>query len=203
MSHCGTSTSDNHFDYRLIVLKDIQYNIALDSEFFVLEGMSSTFVGMTLVCLIGIELCMFGLTIAVRFPCSSLLGPSVLFGTEWSTSTPNSREWEREYRPCVNLHREKLFQFPWNCVKLKSVSCTSNSPARTCDFRNVDFESSRSSAKSKSWNNPSLHRSAVFPTQQYCQYSLVWWMYAIKRAKRLSKYFVHFFDRTSKFIHRP
>ena len=25
MSHCGTSTSDNFFDYRLIVLKDIQH----------------------------------------------------------------------------------------------------------------------------------------------------------------------------------
>ena len=25
MSHCGTSTFDNHFDYRLIVLKDIQH----------------------------------------------------------------------------------------------------------------------------------------------------------------------------------
>ena len=26
MSHCGTCTFDNHFDYRLIVLKDIQHS---------------------------------------------------------------------------------------------------------------------------------------------------------------------------------
>ena len=40
----------------------------------------------------------------------------------------------------------------------------------------VDFESSRSPAKSESWNSPSLHCCAVFPTWQYCLYSLVWWM---------------------------
>ena len=40
------------------------------------------FVGMTLVFLIGMELCMFGLTTADGFPHGSLLDPSVLFGTE-------------------------------------------------------------------------------------------------------------------------
>ena len=32
----------------------------------------------------------------------------------------------------------------------------------------VDFESSRSPAKSESWNRPNLHCFAVFPTWQYC-----------------------------------
>ena len=32
----------------------------------------------------------------------------------------------------------------------------------------VDFESSRSPAKSESWNNPILHCCAVLPTWQYC-----------------------------------
>ena len=45
----------------------------------------------------------------------------------------------------------------------------------------VDFESSRSPAKSESWNSPSLHCLAVFPTWQYCLYSHVWWMWEIKR----------------------
>ena len=39
----------------------------------------------------------------------------------------------------------------------------------------VDFESSRSPAKSESWNSPSLHCLAVLPTWQYCPYSHVWW----------------------------
>ena len=37
--------------------------------------------------------------------------------------SPNPREREREYRPCVNLHREN------------SVSCSSNSLAQMFDFR--------------------------------------------------------------------
>ena len=78
------------------------------------------FIGMTLVRLIGMGLCMFGLTTADGFPRGSLWGPSVLFGTEWNTSITKSREWEREYRPCVNLHREKWYQLLQNCVKLKS-----------------------------------------------------------------------------------
>ena len=56
----------------------------------------------------------------------------------------------------------------------------------------VDFESSRSPAKSESWNSPSLHCLAVFPTWQYCLYSHVWWMYEINRFKRLSQALVHF-----------
>ena len=49
------------------------------------------FVGMTLVRLIGMVLSMFNLTIADGFLRSSLLGPSVLFGTEWNTSITKSQ----------------------------------------------------------------------------------------------------------------
>ena len=48
----------------------------------------------------------------------------------------------------------------------------------------VDFDSSWSPAQSESWNNPGLHCCVMFPTWD-CQYSHVWWMYEIKRAKRL------------------
>ena len=44
--------------------------------------MWSMFVGMTLVCLIGMGLCMFDLATADGLPRGSLLGPSVLFGSE-------------------------------------------------------------------------------------------------------------------------
>ena len=65
----------------------------------------------------------------------------------------------------------------------------------------VDFQSSRSPAKSESWNSPNLHCFAVFPTWQYCLYSHVWWMYEINRFKRLSQALVHFvIDRASLFI---
>ena len=64
----------------------------------------------------------------------------------------------------------------------------------------VDFESSRSPAKSESWNSPNLHCLAVFPTWQYCLYSLVWWIYEINRFRRLSQALVHFvMNRASLF----
>ena len=64
----------------------------------------------------------------------------------------------------------------------------------------IDFESSKSPAKSKSWNSPNLNCCAVSPTEQYCLNSHVWWMCEIKRAKRLSHAFVHFVNaRTSLF----
>ena len=40
----------------------------------------------------------------------------------------------------------------------------------------VEFESSRSPAKSESWKGPSVHCFAVIPIYQYCLYSHVWWM---------------------------
>ena len=95
----------------------------------------------------------------------------------------NPREWEREYRPCVTLHREKWFQILLNCAKLKSVSCTSNLLAQTCDFQKCtmflqkwilspqDFPQNRSLE-----TVPVLHCLAVFPTWQFCLYSHVWWM---------------------------
>ena len=62
----------------------------------------------------------------------------------------------------------------------------------------VDFESSRSPAKSESWNSPNLHCLAVLLTWQYCLYSHVWWMYEINRFRRLSQALVHFvIDRAS------
>ena len=64
----------------------------------------------------------------------------------------------------------------------------------------VDFESSRSPAKSESWNSPNLHCLAVLPTWQYCVYSQVWWIYEINRFRRLSQALVHFvMDRASLF----
>ena len=83
-----------------------------------------------------------------------------------------TKDRERESHPCVNLHREKLFQILWNCVKQKSVSCTSNSLARTCDFRScTEFllmmtSSLPSLLQNQSLENHNLQCCAVFPTYQ-------------------------------------
>ena len=47
----------------------------------------------------------------------------------------NPKDREREFHPCVNLHRERLLPLRQSSVKLKSVSCKPNLLARTCDFR--------------------------------------------------------------------
>ena len=67
----------------------------------------------------------------------------------------------------------------------------------------VDFESSRSPSKSESWNSPSLHCLAVFPTWQYCLYSLVWWINEINRFRRLSQALVHFVMNRASLIYWP
>ena len=102
------------------------------------------------------------------------------------------------FHPCVNLHREMLFQLLLNCVKLNSVSCTSNLLAQMFDFQlctrpllilililqvlqqNQSLETI-----------PCLQCCAVFPTWQNCLYSHVQWTYEIKRAERLSNALVH------------
>ena len=50
------------------------------------------FVGVTLVCLIGMGLCMFGLTTADGFPRGSLLGPPVLFFQRVRAGIPSMRK---------------------------------------------------------------------------------------------------------------
>ena len=47
---------------------------------------------------------------------------------------PNPKYQELVFHPCVNLHQEKQFQLLLNCVKLKSVSCTSNLSVQMFDF---------------------------------------------------------------------
>ena len=116
---------------------------------------------------------------------------------------------EREHHPFAVLHPRRWFLILLNCVKLKFVSYTSNLLEQLYDFQRcnvppeVDFESSRSPAKSESWNSPNLHCLAVFPTWQYCLYSHVWCMWEIKRDNRLSQALVHFvIDRASLFTDR-
>ena len=53
----------------------------------------------------------------------------------WIFELVSGRMQELEFHPCVNLHREKLFQLLWSCVTLMSASCTSKLLEQTCDSR--------------------------------------------------------------------
>ena len=101
----------------------------------------------------------------------------VLYGSdacfqERQRSDPTNQE-QREYHLTSILHPKKWSLILLNCAKRKFVSYTSNWMEQMHDFQKthnappeVDFESSRSPAKSESWNSPSLHCLAVFPTWQ-------------------------------------
>ena len=164
MPHCGTSTFDHHFDYCLIVLKDIQsigtrmchawWNLSLLDrdvcEFdcaCLAEHLPTGFA----VALSHLWLCWFGV---VRNEILQSL---------------NSKDRERGI-PSMRkpASRENYFSFRGTVCNW-GLFLAHPSP-------DVDFESSKSPAKSESWSNPNLHCCAVFPTQQYCWYSHVWWM---------------------------
>ena len=67
----------------------------------------------------------------------------------------------------------------------------------------ADFESSKSPAKSESWNKPNRQYWAVLPTWQHVLRSVVWWMQDIKRSERLWHALVHFVSaRPSLFTDR-
>ena len=91
------------------------------------------------------------------------------------------------------------FRFCWKVQNWRSFlahpthwnKCVTSEDTRSVQPE-VDFESSRSPAKSESWNNPNLHCWAIFPTWQHCLYSQVWCIYEINRLKRLSQTLVHF-----------
>ena len=145
------------------------YNMALEPEFGVFDGMWSMFVGMTLVCLIGMGLCMFGSTTADGFLhglgsiCSVRCGMKY-FNTKSqrvragipSVRKPASREM---ISASVELCETEVcflhIQLNGTNVWLPKIHKTPP---------DVDFDSSRSPAKSESWNNSSLHCCAVFPT---------------------------------------
>ena len=135
MSNCRTSTFDNHFDYRLIVLKDIQHGTS--------TRMHCVGWNVNSVCWNDVGVLDWDGVMHVWLHNCRRVSPwlslgsicSVLFGTEWNTSITKSQR-VRAGIPCMRKHASrKWFQLLLNCVILKHVSYTSNSLARTCDFR--------------------------------------------------------------------
>ena len=120
------------------------------------------------------------------------------FREELRLSDPTNQV--RVYRPSSILHLEKWFLVLLNCAKLKFVSYTSNLLEQMYDFRNmhnvppdVDFESSRSPAKSESWNSPNLPCLQCFQHDNIvCNHMYDECKRSIKRDNRLSHALVHF-----------
>ena len=133
-------------------------------------------------------------SLRVRFPASSWVDDVVLFD-ECNTSVTKHRS--RAWNPSIRIQRKNFrlcrtvdtdvgflhIQLLETHVRLSKIHEIGPE---------VDCESSRSPTKSKSWNKSNRQRWVVFPTLQDCRQSFVWWIYEIKRAKRLSQALVHF-----------
>ena len=107
-------------------------------------------------------LCMFDSTFADGFPRCSLLGPSVLFGMEWNSSITKSQRVRagipsmREPAPRETISDSvELCETEVCFLHIQLVGTNVWLPKMHRTRPDVDFESSRSPAKSESWHNPS------------------------------------------------
>ena len=166
------------------------------------------FVGTTLVCLIGMEWCMFGLTTADGFLHGSLLGPSVLFGAEWNTSITKSQS-ERgntvHADTCIERNDSASVELceTGECfLHIQLIGTNVWLPKMHRIPPDVDFESSSSHAKIKILKQS---KSALLCCVSHITILPVFTcMMNVKDQTRQAfvTRFCLFCDRTSKFVHR-
>ena len=109
-----------------------------------------------------------------RFPVCMLGLVLVFFGSFPALQWPNPKSQAQVNRPYANQHPTIWSLIQQSCATLTFASCTYNWLVQMFDFQkmhktspDVDFESSRSPAKSESWNNPNRQCWAALHTWQY------------------------------------
>ena len=181
MSHCRASSLYDHLDHCFVVFKHIQQS-------FLMRGVVVWGNKINIVQTIDhsheisfvFELC----EVLNEPHVGSYTGLPVLgysdacFREELRRSDPINQV--RVYRPSLILHPRKWFLILLNCAKLKFVSYTYNWLEKMYDFHKCTMFLQKwilnPQEKSESWNSPSLHCFALYPTWQYCLYSLAQWM---------------------------
>ena len=149
------------------------YSIALEPGCVPLDGTWSTSIRSRLVCVVGTCFRMFGWVFADTFHRGSLTSLVLLvwFGEEWNASITKSQR-SRAGIPSMRKPASREISSP-SVEMCDTEVCFSHIQLIGTNVRlpemhrilpDVDFESSRSPAKSESWNNPSLQCCAVFPT---------------------------------------
>ena len=105
MSHCGAPTFDNHFDYRLMVFKDIQH------------GTSNRMhcVGWNVVNVSWNDFGELDGVVHVWLGSLQRVSPEVYGMKYFNHQIPKSES--GKYSPCVNLHQEKLFPLLLSCAR--------------------------------------------------------------------------------------
>ena len=209
MSHCWTSAFDDSFNHCFVALKNVEHRTELRRLRVRRNIINITHCKIVVMTWnLGLFwVCLFDVVLRDESPRTWSFVFFDWFGEEWNTSITKSQRsragipsmrkpaWREIFSASVKLcetgvcflHIQLIGTNVWH-LNMKKVP------------PEVDFESSRSPAKSESWNSPNLHCLAILPTWRYCLYSHVWWIYQIYRFMRLSQAFVHFvIDRESLF----
>ena len=171
MSHCRPPSLKNHVDHYFVVSKHTQQSFLArridvwGNKINIVQIIDHS---MRLLSFLNCVRCWTNFTLIRTQILTVLYYSDSLFPR---TATIRSINQVRGYNPISILHPRKWFVILLNCAKLKFVSHTSKWLEQTYEFLktqnvppDVDFEPSRSHAKSESWNTPSLHCLAMFPT---------------------------------------
>ena len=147
-------------------------SIAPDRENFTFKGKQSTFYGLELSCWVGtlvwFWVCLRDVVLRNESPRTLSLVFYDWFGEEWNTSITKSQR----VRAGMPFMRKPA---SWEIISASVELCESEVcflhiqlmgtkvqlPKKKKILLDVNFESSRSPAKSESWNNPNLHCGAV------------------------------------------
>ena len=157
---------------------------------------------------------LFSITLIFRWDCWFLLklNRSLCFYLKSETRFQEQKQLdlivpERTNHPISVLCPTRWFQILLNCEKQQFVFCTSNLLEQMYDFwKRTMFRQKRILNLQDLPQNRSLETVPVcivlqyYPTQQYCLYSQVRWIFEINWFRRLSQVLTHFvMDRASLF----
>ena len=176
-SHCWTPAFDYHLNDGFVILKDVQHRtksrkLRVRWHTVNIVQIKIVVLGWNL-CLLW--LCWFDVVSRDKFLCTLPLVLLSWFGEEWNTSTTKS---QRSRAGITSMRKPASREIISASVQLWATDVCfldiqlfgTNAWLPKMHKRppDVNVESSRSLAKSESWDNPNLHCCAVFPRWQYC-----------------------------------
>ena len=169
MSHRRTSSFDYHFDHRFVVFKNVQLRFP-----FRRTGVCGYVIHFTQLVNLLLSSDMLGLCIGIT-NCPSLLVASMVEFCLWLfvktsfTMSQRSRASNPSIlspasRKIITSESVELCETDVCFLHIQLTGTKVRLPKIHMTPPEVDFESSRSPAKSESWNNQSLQCCALFPT---------------------------------------
>ena len=198
VSHCRTSSFNYHFDHGFVVLKNTELCTKMRRShvrrnIINITQLKSFVLDWSLGCA-----CMMGVTQQVS--CTLSLDFFGWFGEEWNNSITESQRSSGGI-PSVRkpASREIISASVELCetdvcfLHIQLIGTNVWLPNMHKSPPDVNFESSRSPAKSESWNHPCLHCCAVFPK----------WHVWNQTCSTFVTGFRPFPNRSCKFIHGP